>query len=106
MLRPGGPARTARGCRPPLGCAERGRRTGRPVGHSPAEPGQFEAESRTLTDEARRSRLAACASETCRMLCLDSGGGRPRKWCSMRRCGNRAKAAGHRLRASAAGRTS
>ncbi|MFI1753171.1 CGNR zinc finger domain-containing protein [Streptomyces sp. NPDC020571] len=54
-----------------------------------------------MTDGARRSRLTACASETCRMLCLDSGAGRPRKWCSMRRCGNRAKAAGHRLRASA-----
>ncbi|MFD7060165.1 CGNR zinc finger domain-containing protein [Streptomyces sp. NPDC059906] len=54
-----------------------------------------------MTDEARRSRLTACASEACRMLCLDSGGGRPRKWCSMRRCGNQAKAAGRRLRESA-----
>ncbi|MFI8491123.1 CGNR zinc finger domain-containing protein [Streptomyces rubrogriseus] len=54
-----------------------------------------------VTDEARRSRLTACASEVCRMLCLNSGGGRPRKWCSMRRCGNQAKAAGRRLRASA-----
>ncbi|NHI04739.1 hypothetical protein STPH2_0102 [Streptomyces sp. KO7888] len=53
-----------------------------------------------VTDDARRSRLTACASETCRMLCLDSGGGRPRKWCSMRRCGNQAKAAGRRLRES------
>ncbi|MEU0448823.1 CGNR zinc finger domain-containing protein [Streptomyces tendae] len=54
-----------------------------------------------VTDEARRSRLTACASEVCRMLCLDTGGGRPRKWCSMRRCGNQAKAAGRRLRAAA-----
>ncbi|WP_399894748.1 CGNR zinc finger domain-containing protein [Streptomyces sp. BBFR51] len=53
-----------------------------------------------MTDAGRRSRLTACASEVCRMLCLDSGGGRPRKWCSMRRCGNQAKAAGHRLKAS------
>ncbi|MCF2128356.1 ABATE domain-containing protein [Strepomyces sp. STD 3.1] len=52
-----------------------------------------------MTDEARSSRLTACASEVCRMLFLDSGGGRPRKWCSMRRCGNQAKAAGHRSRA-------
>ncbi|MFD4257888.1 CGNR zinc finger domain-containing protein [Streptomyces sp. NPDC058534] len=52
-----------------------------------------------MTDGARRSRLTACASEVCRMLFLDSGGGRPRKWCSMRRCGNQAKAAGHRSRA-------
>ncbi|MFB7653256.1 MULTISPECIES: CGNR zinc finger domain-containing protein [unclassified Streptomyces] len=51
-----------------------------------------------VTDEARSSRLTACASEACRMLFLDSGGGRPRKWCSMRRCGNQAKAAGHRSR--------
>ncbi|MFD9027201.1 CGNR zinc finger domain-containing protein [Streptomyces parvulus] len=52
-----------------------------------------------VTDEARRSRLTACASESCRMIFLDSVGGRPRKWCSMRRCGNRAKAAGWRARA-------
>ncbi|WP_345629065.1 CGNR zinc finger domain-containing protein [Streptomyces thinghirensis] len=54
-----------------------------------------------MADDARRSRLTACASEACRMLCLDSGGGRPRKRCSRRRCGNQDKAAGHRLRASA-----
>ncbi|MFJ6070752.1 CGNR zinc finger domain-containing protein [Streptomyces sp. NPDC093065] len=54
-----------------------------------------------VTDEGRRARLTACASEVCGMLFLDSGGGRPRKWCSMRRCGNQAKAAGHRRKAAA-----
>ncbi|MFG2679669.1 CGNR zinc finger domain-containing protein [Streptomyces sp. NPDC048392] len=54
-----------------------------------------------MTDDRRRSRLTACAFEVCRMLCLGSDGGRPRKWCSMRRCGNQAKAAGHRQKASA-----
>lgn len=49
-----------------------------------------------IADDARRSRLRACASDTCRMLYLDNPRGRTRKWCSMQRCGNQAKAAHHR----------
>ncbi|WP_208115591.1 CGNR zinc finger domain-containing protein [Labedaea rhizosphaerae] len=48
------------------------------------------------------SRLRECDSELCRMIYVDSPGGRPRKWCSMQRCGNRAKAAQHRRKAGAA----
>ncbi|WP_411093653.1 CGNR zinc finger domain-containing protein [Streptomyces sp. 049-1] len=32
------------------------------------------------------------------MIYLDTTRGRPRKWCSMQRCGNTAKAARHRRR--------
>ncbi|MFF3904542.1 CGNR zinc finger domain-containing protein [Streptomyces sp. NPDC001848] len=53
-----------------------------------------------LGDPARRSRLRECDSETCRMIYLDTGRGRPRRWCSMQRCGNSAKAARHRRRAA------
>lgn len=49
-------------------------------------------------DPVRRSRLRECDSETCRMIYLSSGNGRPRRWCSMQRCGNTAKAARHRHR--------
>ncbi|MFR0357387.1 CGNR zinc finger domain-containing protein [Streptomyces sediminimaris] len=54
-----------------------------------------------MSDDARRSRLRACASETCRMIYLDAVRGRPRKWCSMQRCGNQAKAASHRRKSAA-----
>lgn len=46
----------------------------------------------------RRGALRECASELCGMVYLDSTPGRRRRWCSMRRCGNSAKAAKHRDR--------
>lgn len=49
-----------------------------------------------MSDDGRRSRLRACAAESCRMIYLDAVRGRTRKWCSMQRCGNQAKAASHR----------
>ncbi|MEU4670355.1 CGNR zinc finger domain-containing protein [Amycolatopsis sp. NPDC023774] len=52
-----------------------------------------------VTDPARRTRLRACDSPVCRMLFLDTPGARPRRWCSMRRCGNSSKAAAFRERA-------
>jgi predicted RNA-binding Zn ribbon-like protein len=51
-----------------------------------------------LAASDRCSRLRECDSETCRMIYLDTGRGRPRRWCSMQRCGNSAKAARHRRR--------
>lgn len=46
----------------------------------------------------RRAALRECASEACGMVYLDTTPGRRRRWCSMRRCGNTAKAARHRDR--------
>jgi predicted RNA-binding Zn ribbon-like protein len=57
-----------------------------------------------MSDEGLRGCLRACGSESCRMIYLDSAHGKPRKWCSMQRCGNSAKAAQHRLRAADPGR--
>lgn len=53
-----------------------------------------------VTDPRLRGRLRTCAAEICGMVYLDPGNGKPRKWCSMERCGNNAKAARHRNRAS------
>ena len=38
------------------------------------------------------ARLARCAGEGCGILFLANNPGRPRKWCDMKTCGNRAKA--------------
>lgn len=54
-----------------------------------------------LADPARRAALRACEGPQCRMLYLDTTPGRRRRWCSMKRCGNSAKAARHRTRAAA-----
>lgn len=55
-----------------------------------------------LGNEATRTRLRECAAADCRMLYLLAPGARARRWCSMSRCGNRAKAAAHRARHEAA----
>ncbi|MFD0336984.1 CGNR zinc finger domain-containing protein [Streptomyces erythrogriseus] len=54
-----------------------------------------------VSDASRRERLTMCASAVCRMLYLNPASGRARQWCSMRRCGNNAKAAAHRRRRAA-----
>jgi predicted RNA-binding Zn ribbon-like protein len=42
--------------------------------------------------------IRACAEPTCRMLFVDSSPGARRRWCSMTRCGSRAKGAAFRVR--------
>ncbi|SEO31957.1 Conserved protein containing a Zn-ribbon-like motif, possibly RNA-binding [Actinacidiphila rubida] len=54
-----------------------------------------------MADPERRAGLRECGASECRMLYLDSTPGRRRRWCSMRRCGNNAKAARYRDRAAA-----
>jgi predicted RNA-binding Zn ribbon-like protein len=49
------------------------------------------------------SRIRRCASPECAAWFVDTSKGGQRKWCSMARCGNRAKAATHRLRHVGAG---
>lgn len=49
-----------------------------------------------ISDPKQRQKLRECDSEICRMIYLDAAQGRPRKWCSMQRCGNSTKAARHR----------
>jgi predicted RNA-binding Zn ribbon-like protein len=48
------------------------------------------------------AQLRQCPGDSCAMLYLDRSRGARRVWCSMGRCGNRAKAARHRSRAAEA----
>ncbi|MBB5632956.1 putative RNA-binding Zn ribbon-like protein [Cryobacterium mesophilum] len=43
-------------------------------------------------------RIRECAAEDCRYLYLDTSRSGNRRWCSMQRCGNRAKVRAHRSR--------
>jgi predicted RNA-binding Zn ribbon-like protein len=49
-------------------------------------------------NEAERSRLRTCEQSDCAGLFLDRSRGERRRWCSMARCGNRAKVAAFRKR--------
>lgn len=49
----------------------------------------------SLVTGPEMARVRACAAPECRMLFLDHSRGAHRRWCSMTRCGNRAKARTH-----------
>ena len=49
-------------------------------------------------------RVKACEGHRCTLMFVDRTRGRARRWCSMSVCGNRAKQAAHRERASRAGK--
>ncbi|AEM83562.1 protein of unknown function DUF1470 [Streptomyces violaceusniger Tu 4113] len=55
-----------------------------------------------LGDPERRGALRMCDASLCTMVYLDHTPGGRRRWCSMRLCGNSAKAAKHRERRAAA----
>lgn len=48
---------------------------------------------------AHRARLRECADASCGMFYIDTSRAASRRWCSMQRCGNRAKVRAHRARA-------
>lgn len=50
----------------------------------------------------QRERVRVCASETCSARFYDRSPGGRRRWCSMRTCGNEAKARRHRAKAQGA----
>lgn len=52
--------------------------------------------------EDQRARVRVCASETCSARFYDRSPAGRRRWCSMRGCGNEAKARRHRARRKAA----
>ncbi|MBL8706170.1 MAG: CGNR zinc finger domain-containing protein, partial [Rhodospirillales bacterium] len=54
-----------------------------------------------MTGDAR-DRVRCCADPECRWMFLDTARNRPRLWCSMEDCGNRAKARRHYLRSKRA----
>ena len=58
--------------------------------------------ARMLGTPAERDRIRICASETCSARFYDRSPAGARRWCSMRTCGNEAKARRHRARMKAA----
>jgi predicted RNA-binding Zn ribbon-like protein len=59
------------------------------------------ADAVALVAEGVVARVRVCAHERCGLRFLDRSPSRNRHWCSMRRCGNRAKASRHHARRSA-----
>jgi predicted RNA-binding Zn ribbon-like protein len=59
-----------------------------------------------LTAEASSGRLKECEHPDCSLLFYDDSQSARRRWCSMDRCGNRAKLAEHRRRARGNSRSS
>jgi predicted RNA-binding Zn ribbon-like protein len=51
-----------------------------------------------LSDPEERARLRTCSLESCGAVFLTPAGHRERRWCSMARCGNRAKVTAFRRR--------
>jgi predicted RNA-binding Zn ribbon-like protein len=58
-----------------------------------------------LGTDAQRDRIRICASETCSGRFFDRSPAGARRWCSMRTCGNEAKARRHRARQRAGAAT-
>ena len=73
-------------------------------GHSPRRAlGAIALDAaRMLGDPAQRARVRVCASDTCSARFYDRSPAGRRRWCSMRTCGNEAKARRHRARARSA----
>src|SRR3954452_22857010 len=69
-------------------------------GHTPRRAlGEIALDAaRMLGDPADRARVRVCASETCSARFYDRSPAGRRRWCSMRTCGNEAKARRHRAR--------
>lgn len=66
----------------------------------------------TLAREAVRllgpqagGRIRDCSADDCTLIYLDTSRAGSRRWCSMQRCGNRAKVRKHRARSAASGVT-
>ncbi|MGO4592859.1 CGNR zinc finger domain-containing protein [Leifsonia sp. 2TAF2] len=79
---------------------------GRQAGRTKARPHQALG---TIARDAVRlfgpdvdGRIRECSAEDCRLVYLDTSRSGTRRWCSMQRCGNRAKVRAHRARAARA----
>jgi predicted RNA-binding Zn ribbon-like protein len=60
--------------------------------------GTIALDAATMLGSDQRSRIRICASETCSARFFDRSPAGRRRWCSMRTCGNEAKARRHRQR--------
>jgi len=79
----------------------------RRAGRSNARAGQALAamarEAVELFAEDKQERIRECAAVDCGLVFYDESRSNNRRWCSMHRCGNRAKVRAHRERTAAAG---
>ncbi|MDR5698441.1 CGNR zinc finger domain-containing protein [Agromyces aerolatus] len=55
-----------------------------------------------LVSPGNLERIRACSADDCGIIYLDTSRAATRRWCSMQRCGNRAKVRAHRARARTA----
>jgi predicted RNA-binding Zn ribbon-like protein len=60
--------------------------------------GTIALDAATMLGTDQRSRIRICASDTCSGRFFDRSPAGRRRWCSMRTCGNEAKARRHRQR--------
>lgn len=65
--------------------------------------GMIALDAAEMLGTEQRSRIRICASETCSGRFFDRSPAGRRRWCSMRTCGNEAKARRHRERQKAGG---
>lgn len=76
---------------------DRFRRRRRPTGTGPSAPLSAVADSAaTLLADLDWARLGQCADPACVLYFYDTSKNRARRWCSMERCGNRAKVGAYR----------
>jgi len=77
----------------------------RQAGRSTARPGQALAELAREAVELFGSetvgRIRECSADDCALVYLDDSRSNNRRWCSMQRCGNRAKVRAHRAKVGA-----
>ncbi|WP_431278162.1 CGNR zinc finger domain-containing protein [Leifsonia poae] len=77
----------------------------RQAGRSSARPhqalGTIARDAVRLFGPAAGGRIRECSAEDCEYVYLDTSRSGNRRWCSMQRCGNRAKVRAHRARAAA-----
>lgn len=57
-------------------------------------------EAIALFDPVQAANIRSCSADDCALIYLDTSPGRSRRWCSMQRCGNRAKVRAYRDRTS------
>ena len=68
---------------------------------APTGAGFLAAAAAKVAIEQRIDRVKICPADNCRWAFYDTSRNRSRQWCSMKVCGNRAKARAHRQRSSA-----
>jgi len=78
----------------------------RQAGRTRARAGQalsaMAREAVLLFASSSRERIRECAADDCGLIFYDESRSNNRRWCSMQRCGNRAKVRAHRAKASVA----